>query len=433
MIIKDLSRLGRNNAKTLLFLDFLEEHGVRVITFDGRYDSLKDNDTVGIDTWFNERYVRDISRKIRSNLRFKIQKGEYIGHAPYGYEKSQYEKNKLIIYKDQADIVRRIYSLYKEGYGYSYIANVLNKEGVESPAEAAWNAVAVRRILLSRVYAGDTVQGVSEKISFKSKKTRRLPESRWVITESTHEPIISKEEFEEIQRIRKGKNVIAGPHKGVIHVFRGVIFCGGCGSVMFARKRQGRPMSYICSSYGRSGRSSCKSHHIREKSLTSIILDDLLGLLEDRQTVDHILKKLENNKVMEDLEALNKRLEKQMETKKKQQEILYQDKLEEKISESLFLRMNAQIEDKISSIRKEMEKLRTRKAESDDTGDIILKLKDDLKKDGITNEIVKTMINRIIVFDKGDSYEESGWKINLTETEKSYISESGAVLIEYNF
>lgn len=433
MIIKDLSRLGRNNAKTLLFLDFLEEHGVRVITFDGRYDSLKDNDTVGIDTWFNERYVRDISRKIRSNLRFKIQKGEYIGHAPYGYEKSQYEKNKLIIYKDQADIVRRIYSLYKEGYGYSYIANVLNKEGVESPAEAAWNAVAVRRILLSRVYAGDTVQGVSEKISFKSKKTRRLPESRWVITESTHEPIISKEEFEEIQRIRKGKNVIAGPHKGVIHVFRGVIFCGGCGSVMFARKRQGRPMSYICSSYGRSGRSSCKSHHIREKSLTSIILDDLLGLLEDRQTVDHILKKLENNKVMEDLEALNKRLEKQMETKKKQQEILYQDKLEEKISESLFLRMNAQIEDKISSIRKEMEKLRTRKAESNDTGDIILKLKDDLKKDGITNEIVKTMINRIIVFDKGDSYEESGWKINLTETEKSYISESGAVLIEYNF
>jgi DNA invertase Pin-like site-specific DNA recombinase len=99
LIIKDLSRLGRNNAKTLLFLDFLEEKGVRVITFDGRYDSIRDNDTVGIDTWYNERYVRDISRKIRTNLQFKIQKGEYIGNAPYGYEKSQLEKNKLVVNK----------------------------------------------------------------------------------------------------------------------------------------------------------------------------------------------------------------------------------------------------------------------------------------------------------------------------------------------
>jgi len=75
LVLKDLSRLGRNNAKTLLFLDFLEENGVRVVTFDGRYDSLKDNDIVGIETWFNERYILDISRKIRANLRFKIQKG----------------------------------------------------------------------------------------------------------------------------------------------------------------------------------------------------------------------------------------------------------------------------------------------------------------------------------------------------------------------
>ena len=74
LVIKDLSRLGRNNAKTLLFLDFLEENGVRVKTFDGRYDSLKDNETVGIETWYNERYIQDISRKIRASLRFKIEK-----------------------------------------------------------------------------------------------------------------------------------------------------------------------------------------------------------------------------------------------------------------------------------------------------------------------------------------------------------------------
>ena len=89
LVVKDLSRLGRNNAKTLLFLDYLEEYGVRVITFDGKYDSQKDNDTVGIETWFNERYIRDISKKIRTNLRFKIEKGEYIGHAPFVLDTKQ--------------------------------------------------------------------------------------------------------------------------------------------------------------------------------------------------------------------------------------------------------------------------------------------------------------------------------------------------------
>ncbi|WP_235832565.1 recombinase family protein [Acetivibrio mesophilus] len=433
LVLKDLSRLGRNNAKTLLFLDFLEENGVRVVTFDGRYDSLKDNDIVGIETWFNERYILDISRKIRTNLRFKIQKGEYIGHAPFGYEKSPYEKNRLIVNKEQADIVRRIYSLYREGYGYSYIAGILNSEGIASPSKGLWNSIAIRRILLSRVYTGDTVQGVSEKISFKSKKTRRLPENRWVITENTHEPIVSKEEYEEIQRIRNNKNVRTGPHKGTIHVFRSSIFCGACGSIMFARKRDNRPMGYICSSYGKDGRAACTSHSIREKDLCEVVLEDITRLLKDEKAVKKIMQKLENNEMMEDYEALRKKLLKQLETKQKQQEILYQDKLENKISESLFLRMNQQIENRISAIKQEISQLEARKTESHDLCDRVFELKNYIANNGITNEIVKIMINRIIVFDKGDNYEEEKWKLNLSSMEKGYIELYGAVLIEYSF
>ncbi len=93
LLLKDLSRLGRNNAKTLMFLDYLEELGVRVLTFDGKYDSLKDNDTVGIETWVNERYIRDLSKKIRASLRFKISRGEYIGHGIYILAKSLYKSN----------------------------------------------------------------------------------------------------------------------------------------------------------------------------------------------------------------------------------------------------------------------------------------------------------------------------------------------------
>lgn len=92
VLVKDLSRLGRNNAATLQLIDFFEENGVRVVTADGRFDSLVDSDMLGIETWVNERYVRDISRKIRAALRFKIQKGEYLGKAPFGYRKSGAEK-----------------------------------------------------------------------------------------------------------------------------------------------------------------------------------------------------------------------------------------------------------------------------------------------------------------------------------------------------
>ncbi|MDD4496322.1 MAG: recombinase family protein, partial [Eubacteriales bacterium] len=134
LLLKDLSRLGRNNAQTLLFLDYLEEYGVRVLTFDGRYDSNRDNDTVGIETWVNERYIRDISRKIRTNMHFKIQRGEYLGTAPYGYVKSPNIKNRLCIDEQKAVVVREMFDLYVEGTGCSEIARHLNAKGYAAPS-----------------------------------------------------------------------------------------------------------------------------------------------------------------------------------------------------------------------------------------------------------------------------------------------------------
>ena len=180
VVIKDLSRLGRNNAQTLLFLDYLEEQGVRVISSDGRYDSEKDNETVGIETWYNERFLRDISRKVRANLLHKINRGEYLSSAPFAYKKSEKRKNHLCIDESTAYIVREIFELYKKGFGYSAISKILNDKGYPSPSSrngvkgGKWNHVAVRRILCNRVYIGDTVQRVSEKISFKSIINNRL-------------------------------------------------------------------------------------------------------------------------------------------------------------------------------------------------------------------------------------------------------------------
>ena len=433
IVIKDLSRLGRNNAKTLLFLDFLEEKGVRVITYDGRYDSKKDNDMVGIETWFNERYCRDISKKIRANLRFKIEKGEYIGNAPFGYEKSQHKKNKLVVNREQAENVKKIYNLYKQGYGYRYIAQVLNKDGVRSPTMGDWNAVGVMRILGNRVYAGDTVQGVSEKISFKSKKTRRLPQSDWVITPNTHEPIISKEEFWEIQKTRNQRRKRFGAHKGTIHVFRGLIYCGGCKSIMFARKRQERPMGYICSNYSKLGTGACTSHHVRERELCDIISRDLMKLFDDTEMVNAVSEKLLHDRQIESKESIHKRLKKQVEIKKRQQEKLYLDRLEEKISESLFIRINTQFEELLLSFKKEIAKLEDGNDQSCDKQIMVHKFREYIKKNGIDNEIARITIDRVIVFEKDDPYNESVWKLDLDNDERQCLKQNGAVFIEYKF
>lgn len=439
LVMKDLSRLGRNNAKTLLFLDFLEENGVRVITFDGKYDSLKDNDTVGIETWFNERYIRDISKKIRANLRFKIERGEYIGHAPYGYLKSTELKNKLCIDNNTAHIIKEIFGLYKEGYGYSFIAKHLNSKDYPPPSEKCsigsavglWNSISIKRILGNRVYIGDTVQGISEKVSFKSKKTRRLPPEKWVITPNTHEGIISREEFEEVRKIRAGKTTITGNHKGEIHLLKSIMYCGKCGSTMFARIRSNRSTGYVCGNYFRTGIKACTSHYIKEKDVEKILLDELTELYSDKSTTNKAVNLLEKKMEKEsDIPDRLVKLEQNILSKQRQQDVLYMDKLEGKISEQLFIRMNVNIENRISQLRHEIEKEKNRNSESLDIYELVLNSFKHINEKGLTNEMIRMFVEKILVFDKGDDlnkFEIPGLSIE----QKVKAEEKGAILIEF--
>jgi len=435
LILKDLSRLGRNNAKTLLFLDFLEENNVRVITNDGRYDSLKDNETVGIDTWFNERYIRDISRKIRTNIRYKIEKGEYLGRAPYGYIKSSELKNKLCIDENTSNIIKEIYNVYKQGYGYSYIAKYLDSKKYPTPSErnnyynsGHWNAVAIRRILTNPVYAGDTVQGVSEKISFKSKKTRRLPECKWVITRNTHEPIINREEFEEVQSKILSKKKISGPHKGILHLFRGIIFCGNCGSVMYTRTRKNRPVGYVCSNYVKNGKSKCTSHYLKEEFIKELIILEIKGLFIEDTELNKLVKLLEKEFAdAENIQEEINRLEQLLLSKQRQQDILYTDKLEGKISEHLFLRMNSNIENRIDQLRHEIIKIKGKSISNLNYRDLIDEIFNNLNGKDITNEILNLVVEKIVVFEEYDD------KSILEQMGIGHSNSDRIILIEFNF
>lgn len=409
LLLKDLSRLGRNNAKTLQLIDFLEEYGIRILTADGRYDTLVDNDMVGIETWANERYVRDISRKIRSSLRFKIERGEYLGNAPYGYKKSGVEKNRLIKNEEQAEVVRLIYGLYRSGLGYSSVARILNERRLLSPEGKVWNRISVRRILISRVYIGDTVQGVSEKVSFKSQKTRRLPEEEWVITEGTHEGIISREEFLLVQQIRQsrreGNGLRTALHRtmyaGACHILHDVIFCGMCGSAMYARKRAGG-IAYVCGCYCRRGSSACSSHFVYEAPIVRSICDEIVKLFRNSDFPKELLEMMQTEGLigngLADIEKINQ----QMETVRRQHEMIYTDRLEGRISEQLFDRMNRQYEARIKMIESEVERIQSRNIEGVDFEGCIEKALINVGNGQLTNELVRIMVDKIVVYDEED-------------------------------
>ncbi len=382
-----------------------------------------------------ERYIRDISKKIRANLRFKIEQGEYIGNAPYGYVKSINEKNKLVIDARTASVVREIYSLYKKGYGYAAIANMLNEKGYPSPSSknsdipiTPWNQVSVQRILCNRVYIGDTVQGVSEKISFKNKKTRRLPFDKWIITTNTHEPIVTNGDFDEVQKLRAKKRSNQGYNRSTLHLLSNLIYCGKCGKVMYVRVRKDRPVGYICSTYTKNGCDACSSHYVAEQSIIDVITKELLEMLSNRELIDSFQMNYKNgdDQEIKRIEMVQK-LEQQIILKQKQQDTLYSDRLEEKISEQLFIRMNQVIESRINLLKQELQKLKEEETKLNDKMHIIDNFISKIKSQGINKNIIDLMVSRIIVYDSNDNVESIGTTINNEELN------NGLIVIEYNF
>ncbi len=435
LLLKDLSRLGRNNSKTLQWIDFLEEYGIRILTVDGRYDSLLDNDTVGIETWANERYIRDISRKIRSCLHFKIRRGEYLGKAPFGYKKSENEKNKLVVDDTEAETVKLIYRLYRAGLGYTAVAKRLNSGGRPSPGGMGWNRISVRRVLCSDVYIGNTVQGVSEKVSFKSKKTRRLPRSEWVRTEGTHQGIISSEEFMEVQTLRQQKNAVNELHKGGIHTLKGIIRCGGCGSGMYARSRAGGT-AYVCGNYARNGSAACSSHFVYEDGIVEFICKELSKIFSKEKDRNEFAQKLggwlEQAGESKDSQA---ELKRKIESWRKKQELLYRDRLDGMVSAELFARMNSKLEERLRLLAEELEQAINAPRQREMCLKLVGEAEKRLAEGKLSNEIARLAVKSITVFEH-DEYlsfiasEKAGGKACGAEAP---AGSEGAIVIDFRF
>lgn len=225
------------------------EWGIRFIAVVDHVDTadLGNKKSRQINGLINEWYLEDLSNNVRSVLTHKRREGKYIAaYALFGYQKDPEDNNHLLIDPPAARVVRRIFELYLAGNGTSRIARTLNTEKIPTPTryrmqrgkgyrpmgpfEDLWSRATVYRILNTRTYMGDLEQGRHKKVSYKSHKTVWLPKEQWIVVPGTHEPIISKEQYDRVQwllhqRGRSGKT-------GQIHPLSGKVFCGICGGSM---------------------------------------------------------------------------------------------------------------------------------------------------------------------------------------------------------
>lgn len=302
VITKDLSRLGRDYIQTGYYLEkYFPEHRVRYISLLDRIDSGEE-DSYGSDVTpfravVNDMYAKDISKKIKSVKRDKQQKGLFIGgKAPYGYQKSKEEKNKIIIDEPAANIVRQIFALAAEGKTCSEIARWLNSRGIPSPLiyaglqpaatwecyDGRWRAERVSFLLKNEVYIGNMVQGRVQKASYKSKKILKKPVEQWTVVEGTHEAIVDTETFYTVQHLLQQRSKTRV--RKYDYLFKGLMVCQNCGMGLSAVPRQlktGVTLYLGCRSHHkREGVAPCSHHMIREEVVRDAVIEQIRKLAE---------------------------------------------------------------------------------------------------------------------------------------------------------
>lgn len=296
LLVKDLSRLGRHNGGVLLMLERLRKHGVRVIMIDDNYDSdVDDDDIVGIKTWYNERYIKDGSKKVRNALKNMQENGNLIMSVPYGYIKDPYVKTEYYIDEEAAIWVKKIFELYADGKGYKNIAKTLNSMGVPTPSmlldrrkrehgvlskikvATGWETNAIKRIIQNDFYIGTLRLRKTIRNGINGEQKRVTDDEQFVF-ENAHEPIIPLELFNLVQSInsRRKDSVYKGIRK-FNNIYAGLLFCGDCGSSMtVAHYNDQEITSYACRVYRERGVSACSSHSINKKELDLMIKDYLI-------------------------------------------------------------------------------------------------------------------------------------------------------------
>lgn len=321
VIVKDLSRMGREYIETGKYLEMIfPSLGVRFIAINDDVDSEKrssgDDLIVPIKNIMNESYCRDLSKKLRYQFRIQRSNGEYLGaFVSYGYCKSPDDKHKIVIDEYAAEVVKGIFSLFFQGYSQNMISDYLNGENILTPAEykqslglkyrtnfqiatkAKWSVVQINRILTNPIYIGTLVQGKRGTPNYKVKMMRVRKEDEWTIVENNHPAIVDPLMFALVQKmlLRDTRRV---PGNDVLLPLAGVLFCADCNRSLLRRgvtRGKKKFYYYVCSTYKRGG--GCSSHSFEQGKLEQTVLHAVVNQINMIVEMDQLLRDIGANDI----------------------------------------------------------------------------------------------------------------------------------------
>ena len=400
VIAKDLSRIGRNNGKVLVLIDEfknMQKNLILVSEMGGTYDVLNDrDDTIGITTWFNERYVKDCSRKTRDHMYSKQKTGRLVMGNYYGYVKDKEDVTRLYVDEEIRPVIELIYKLYvEEGLGRKKICDILNSKYnyptpsvyyrqkhlergriYKHPVQELWSTYMISNILNNDVYTGNLRTHKKKTISIRGRAIK-LPEEEHFVFENHHEAIISKETFEMAQNIRKRKarfKSTSGTRKRK-YAFSGLIRCGDCGFGVsgITMNRKQKQKGYECSQYRTYGKARCKCHEIKESDII-IHLKEFLKFTKEKyqEEINKIEIEVKTNK-----EQTNKeKIKFEIETLKAEYKVLLNQKIKDLAGNN-----NEYQKQMIEASYKELELEKTSKIEK--LQEILQKAEQDISKEKI--------------------------------------------------
>lgn len=425
IIVKDMSRLGRDYLKVGQCMEILRQKGVRLIAINDNVDSFyREDDFTPFRNIMNEWYARDTSRKIQSTFRSKGESGKHTASTPpYGYIKDEKDKDKWVVDEKAAEIVRRIFNLTMDGAGPYKIAKILEADKIDIPAyhqqkmgyglhqsknfeyPYRWCSSTIASILKKKEYLGHTVNFKTRK-HFKDKKSKYVSEDKWLIFKNTHEAIIDQETFDNVQRIRG--NVKRYPDGwGEYHPLTGLMYCADCGSKMYVHRTSNYKNIpyYTCSAYTKTpcGMLCPSAHRIKAEVVLNLIQDTLKDIKkyldEDNEAfICSIQNEMEEKEKIE-IEKKKVRLTESQNRLRELERLMcriYEDMILNKIPNSRYEILNNQYETEQITLSKEIKDLEQQVSRYEKETDRARKFISLISRYENFDELTTTMINEFV-------------------------------------
>ena len=389
IIVKDLSRLGRNSLEVGKYIeDIFPIYNIRIIAINDSIDSFKKPDSINdlivpIKNLINESYARDISKKVTSAYFTMASNGKYVaGTSPYGYTFDENDKHHLVIDPDEVETVKLIFNMASTGDGRVAITKYLNDNNIlcrkeiqrrkkyklsleptEETIKYKWSTSTIGRMLTSEIYIGNLTQLKTKRESFKNHKVLSVARDDWIRCENTHEPIITKTQFNKIQELIKVNTKRKdNKEEKTYSIYNGILKCADCGKAMYKQEdnRGNRQLSnYFCNTYLYISKTSCSPHKIKTKDLNEMVLESIQLQIKLVIELDRSLKKLylrNNRDTVESEYKNNTRIaEIKIDNLKNKKIQLYEDWKFNNIDKDEFLKQSKMIEDDIKLIEEKLE------------------------------------------------------------------------------